>query len=322
MSLLQVCSSMLVHDSKFQAVQDPASHQWTPHIWTTMLARQTSGEIFAASPLDAVHLSAASALCAPPDELPNERFVKLWRSIESYPLSLIGEIKFFTKTLFVTRSSITCSETTLWMWRVLSVHSYVTKIRQTLDKNPQKCMILFRPGSFLTKPVSMRSEYKESSKDVQSSFVAHTYWQHCVKTNLELLSLSHVDPWAKSIKQGITGKSTQNVLPVTQTRKGISYATSSGQVTVMAKCSRPSQYDHVGVEAVEVSEKLLTNFDSDTAVFLKSLGLIHPFVLFFDPLNVFSLPCSFRTLSNTCAIFLKIFSLCHGTCIEIWVTTF
>ena len=173
-------------------------------------------------------------------------------------------------------------------------------------------MILFRPGSILTKPVSMRSEYKESSKDVQSSFVAHTYWQHCVKTNLELLSLSHVDPWAKPIKQGITGKSKQNVLPVTQTRKGIAYATSSGQVTVMAKCSRPSQYDHVGVEAVEVSEKLLTNFDSDTAVFLKSLGLIHPFVLFFDPLNVFSLPCSFRTLCNTCAIFLKSFLFAMG----------
>ena len=30
---------------------------------------------------------------------------------------------------------------------VLSVQSYVTKIRQTLDKKPPKCMILFRPGT-------------------------------------------------------------------------------------------------------------------------------------------------------------------------------
>ena len=51
--------------------------------------------------------------------------------------------------------------------------SYVTKIRQTLDKNPQTCKILFRPGSVLTCPVSMMSEYKESPKDIQSSLGAH-----------------------------------------------------------------------------------------------------------------------------------------------------
>ena len=63
------------------------------------------------------------------------------------------------------------------------------------------------------------------------------------------------------------------------------HTTPSSHVAEMAKCSRPPLYDHVDVEAVEVSEKLLTNLDSDIAVFLGSLGLIHTFVLFFDPLG-------------------------------------
>ena len=167
---------MLVHVFKLHAVQDPASHRWAPHIWTTKLARQTSGENFAEIPLDAVHWSAASALwCA--TRWISERFEKLWTSKESSPLSLIGEIKFFNKTSFVTRSSTTCSETTLWMWRVLSVQSYVTKIRQTLGKNPQKCMILSLSVDryWQHKSAGWVSNYKESSKDVQSSIVAHTY---------------------------------------------------------------------------------------------------------------------------------------------------
>ena len=64
---------------------------------------------------------------------------------------------------------------------VLSVQSYVTKIRQTLDKKPPKCMILFRPGTILTNPVSIVSEYNESPKDVQPSLSAHTCRQHCAK---------------------------------------------------------------------------------------------------------------------------------------------
>ena len=65
---------------------------------------------------------------------------------------------------------------------VHSVQSYVTKTRQTLDRNRQKCMILLRPGSILTKPVSMMSEDKDSAKDVQSSLGACTCRQHCSKS--------------------------------------------------------------------------------------------------------------------------------------------
>ena len=56
----------------------------------------------------------------------------------------------------------------------LSVQSYVTKKRKTMDKNPQNFMILFRPGSILTRPVGMMNENKESPKDVRSSLGAHT----------------------------------------------------------------------------------------------------------------------------------------------------
>ena len=81
---------------------------------------------------------------------------------------------------------------------VLSVQSYVTKIRQTLDKKPPTCMILFRPGSSLTNPVSFMSEYNESPKDVQSSLSAHTCGQHCAKkTKLDLLGLE-----ANSLNKG------------------------------------------------------------------------------------------------------------------------
>ena len=47
--------------------------------------------------------------------------------------------------------------------------------------------------------------------------------------------------WAfiQCIKQGTTVKSRQNVLPVTQTRKGMADVTSSDQVAEMVKCSRP-----------------------------------------------------------------------------------
>ena len=57
-------------------------------------------------------------------------------------------------------------------------------------KNSLKCRILFRPGSSLTNPISILSEYKESPKHVQSSLGAHTYRQHCAKKmKLELRSL-------------------------------------------------------------------------------------------------------------------------------------
>ena len=77
------------------------------------------------------------------------------------------------------------------------------------------------------------SEYKEGPKDVQPSLGAHTYRQRCSKN----------ETCAKSIKQGITGKSGQNLLPGTKTRKGeaVSHVTSEGQVAVMAKCSRQSR---------------------------------------------------------------------------------
>ena len=52
-------------------------------------------------------------------------------------------------------------------------------------------MILFRPGSSLTNPVSIMSAYKESPKDVQSPLGAHTCRQHCAKKKrkLEIWSL-------------------------------------------------------------------------------------------------------------------------------------
>ena len=68
------------------------------------------------------------------------------------------------------------------------------KIRQTLDKNPKKCVILCRLGSILTKPGSMMSEHKESPKDVQSSFGAHTYWQHCAKNEPW-----EIGPWGNAL---------------------------------------------------------------------------------------------------------------------------
>ena len=99
-------------------------------------------------------------------------------------------------------------------------------------------MILFRPGSILTRPVSMINGNKESPKDVQSSLGAHSYWQRCCRWNWQLES------WATFVKQRITVKSGQNVSPVTQTRKRMADVTSWGQVAVMAKCSRPSHTQH------------------------------------------------------------------------------
>ena len=75
----------------------------------------------------------------------------------------------------------TCHSAPCGCESVLSVQSYVTKLRQTLDKKPPKCMILFRPGTILTNPISIVSEYNESPKDVQSSLGAHTCRQHCAK---------------------------------------------------------------------------------------------------------------------------------------------
>ena len=48
----------------------------------------------------------------------------------------------------------------------------------------------------------------------------------------------------------------QNVLLVTQTRKGMADVTSSGQVAEMVKCSRPSQTDVIFVAMDAFAEKV------------------------------------------------------------------
>ena len=56
---------------------------------------------------------------------------------------------------------------------VLYVHLARDKeTKKDTTKNPQKCMILFRPGSILTNPASMMNEYKDSLKDFLSSLGA------------------------------------------------------------------------------------------------------------------------------------------------------
>ena len=102
-------------------------------------------------------------------------------------------------------------------------------------KNSQQCVILFRPGSSLTNPVSILSEYKESPKHVQSSLGAHTCRQHCArKMKLELWSLEP-NPLNKGSQQSLDKMSHLSH----KQEKGW-HATSPGQVAEMAKCSRPS----------------------------------------------------------------------------------
>ena len=87
--------------------------------------------------------------------------------------------------------------------RVLSVQSYVTKIRQTPDKKPPKCMILFRPGTILTNPVSIMSEYKEKSQGRPVvTWRTHLSTTLCQKTKLELLGLEP-NPLNKGSQQSL-----------------------------------------------------------------------------------------------------------------------
>ena len=86
--------------------------------------------------------------------------------------------------------------------------SYLTKIRLTLDKNPQQCMILLCSGSILTTPVSMMSEYKETDKDVYRIGKSSSTCTHDL--DLEPMSL----------KQNLHKKARQICLLVTQQRKG------------------------------------------------------------------------------------------------------
>ena len=100
-------------------------------------------------------------------------------------------------------------------------------------KNSLKCRILFRPGSSVTNPVSIMSEYKESPKDVQSSLGAHTYRQHFAKTmKLELWSLEP-NPSNKGSQE-----SRDNMSHLSHKQEMGWHVTSSGQVAEMAKCSR------------------------------------------------------------------------------------
>ena len=77
------------------------------------------------------------------------------------------------------------------------------------------------------------SENKDSPKDVQSSLGAHT-------TINKASALSHVGHEPNDLNKGSPEKSGQKLLPVAQTRKRMSYVTSSGPVAEMVKCSRPS----------------------------------------------------------------------------------
>ena len=53
-------------------------------------------------------------------------------------------------------------------------NSFVTRNKGTHNQEPtKKCMMLFRPGSILTRQVRMMNEYKDSLKDILSSLGAH-----------------------------------------------------------------------------------------------------------------------------------------------------
>ena len=102
-------------------------------------------------------------------------------------------------------------------------------------KNSQQCVILFRPGSSLTNPDSILSEYKESPKHVQSSLGAHTFRQHCAKKmELELWSLEP-NPLNKGSQE-----SRDKTSHLSHKQEKGWHVTSSGQMADMAKCNRPS----------------------------------------------------------------------------------
>ena len=97
--------------------------------------------------------------------------------------------------------------------------SYVTKIRQILDKNRQKCMILIRAGIDTDNSSQYDERIQESSKECTHDL------------DLEPMSL----------KQNIHTWTRQNVCDTTTQGKAVSHVTSDGQVAVVAKCSRQSQ---------------------------------------------------------------------------------
>ena len=74
-------------------------------------------------------------------------------------------------------------------------NSFVTRNKVTHNQEPtKKCMILFMPGSILTKSrASMMNKYKDSFKDFPSSLGAH-WSQHAQHNGFE----------QENIKQGIT----------------------------------------------------------------------------------------------------------------------
>ena len=181
-----------------------------------------------------------SARHAPPNELADERSEKIlgtnrifvsvahWRTTIRQQ-HLVRDGTFSKKTSFLTKIF-----NNQLRYHFVDVTTFFLRSRTGRRyKNSQQCVILFRPGSSLTNPVSILSEYKESPKHVQSSLGAHTCRQHCArKMTLELWSLEP-NPLNKGSEES---RDKMSRLSHKQ-EKG---STSSGQVAEMAKCSRPS----------------------------------------------------------------------------------
>ena len=159
---------------------------------------------------------------------------------------------------------------------VLSVQWFETKIRQTLDKNPQKWWF-FSQDRYWQDESIWWTKTRESPKDVQSSLGAHTYWQHCAKMNPKLLDLEP-NKLSKEPQECLDKMSYLSL----NKKKGW-HVTSSSPVAETAKCSRPSNTDlmfvamEVLVERIHV-EDLIVNRNATARSYPCVLGLTFCFL--------------------------------------------
>ena len=170
-----------------------------------------------------------------------------------------SNIKFFYKTSFVTRSSITNSATTLCGCRKRSF-CVIVRDEDTTDtrQEPTKMDDSFQD----------RYWHNQSVRWVNTRIVPRTTNRHLTQTPIDnavanetqaesLSPWAFEGNWAKSIIQSRDHKKVQtNCLTCHTNKKGMAHVTSSGHVAEITKCSRPSQTDVIFVAMDALVERI------------------------------------------------------------------